>query len=98
MDSMDNRAISIVTEYIKEHLDKSYKLDDDFEVYFVWKTKIIQNWKYFISSTLSDSMCYELTYDVDMKLWYLYAYKEIENRCIAEWDYRLLEKLGNEQD
>lgn len=79
---MDNRAISIVTEYIKEHLDKSDKLDNDFEVYFVWKAKVLQNWKYLLSSTLLDGMYYELTYDGDKKLWYLDAYKKFENRCV----------------
>ena len=82
MNNMDNRAISIVTEYIKEHLDKSDKLDNDFEVYFVWKSKVLQNWKYLLSSTLLDGMYYELTYDGDKKLWYLDAYKKFENRCV----------------
>ena len=82
VDNMDNRAISIVTEYIKEHLDKSDKSDNDFEVYFVWKSKVLQNWKYLLSSTLLDGMYYELTYDGDKKLWYLDAYKKFENRCV----------------
>jgi hypothetical protein len=78
---MDNRAISIVTEYIKEHLDKS---DDApiFEVYIVWKAKTLQNWKYLLSSTLYDGMYYELTYDGDKETWYLDAYKKFENRAI----------------
>ena len=46
---MDERAISIVTEYIKEHLDKSDEIPI-FEVYTVWKVKALQNWKYLLSS------------------------------------------------
>lgn len=48
---MDNKAIEIVTNYIKEHLDKS-DLKCDFSVFTVWKCKILQNWKYLLSSTL----------------------------------------------
>ena len=78
---MDNKALSIIVEYIMEHLDKS---DDkpDFTVYIVWKCKTLQNWKYLISSTLYDGMYYELTYNGDRKEWYLDAYKKFENKVI----------------
>lgn len=78
---MDNKALQIVRDYILEHLDKS---DPEvvFEVYTVWKAKILQNWKYLISSTLFDGMYYEVTYNGDNKEWYLDAYKKFENRVI----------------
>ena len=78
---MDERAISIVTEYIKEHLDKSDEIPI-FEVYTVWKVKALQNWKYLLSSSLFDGMYYELTYNGDKGEWYLDAYKKFENRVI----------------
>ena len=79
---MDTTAVKLVSDYIKEHLDKSDKTPD-FEVYIVWKCKILQNWKYLLSSTLPDGMYYELTYDGDKNRWYLDAYKKFENRCIT---------------
>jgi hypothetical protein len=48
----------------------------------VWKAKVLQNWKYLISSTLYDGMYYELTYDGDKRRWYLDAYKKFENKVI----------------
>lgn len=81
--NMDNRAIEIVRNYIVEHLDKA-DAKPEFEVYVVWKCKALQNWKYLISSTLSDGMYYEMTYNGDKKEWYLDAYKKFENRCIPE--------------
>lgn len=78
---MDKEAIRIVEEYIKEHLDKS-DAKPEFEVYTVWKAKILQNWKYLLSSTLFDGMYYELTYNGDKAEWYLDAYKKFENRKI----------------
>lgn len=80
---MDSKAIKIVTDYIREHLDKGDG-DVSFAVYVVWKCKTLQNWKYLISSSLFDGMYYELTYNGDKKEWYLDAYKKFENRCIKE--------------
>ena len=78
---MDNIAIEIVRNYILDHLDKSDETPE-FEVFTVWKSKALQNWKYLISSTLFDGMYYELTYNGDKKEWYLDAYKKFENKVI----------------
>lgn len=78
---MDNEALMIVEDYIAKHLDKSDE-EPEFEVYTVWKSKVLQNWKYLISSTLPDGMYYELTFNGDKNEWYLDAYKKFENVCI----------------
>lgn len=80
---MDNKAFKIVIDYINEHLDKTDKVQT-FEVFVVWKCKVLQNLKYLISSTLYDGMYYELTYNGDKKEWYLDAYKKFENQCIPD--------------
>lgn len=79
----DSKALEIVRNYIDEHLDKSDPAPF-FDVYTVWKSKVLQNWKYLISSSLPDGMYYELTYNGDKEEWYLDAYKKYENRCIKE--------------
>ena len=84
---MDNKALSIVRDYIIRHLDRTDFNDiipADFEIYIVWKCKTLQNWKYLISSTLYDGMYYELTYNGDAKEWYLDAYKKFENKVVKE--------------
>ena len=80
---MDEKALHLVKSYILEHIDKTDKIPL-FEVFTVWKAKVLQNWKYLISSTLPDGMYYEITYNGDKKEWYLDAYKKFENRCIPE--------------
>ena len=78
---MDEIAKSLVEQYIIEHLDKSDDIPD-FEVFTVWKAKVLQNWKYLLSSTMLDGMYYELTYNGDKKEWYLDAYKKFQNVVI----------------
>lgn len=78
---MKEKALEIVEQYIREHLDKSDPIPV-FEVYLVWMCKTLQNWKFLISSTLLDGMYYELTYNGDKDEWYLDAYKKFENKVI----------------
>ena len=79
--NMDEKALGIVKQYASEHLDKTDG-EIQFEAYIVWKAKALQNWKYLISTTLTDGMYYELTFNGDKNEWYLDAYKKFENRVI----------------
>lgn len=74
-------CINTVKNYTIEHLDKAEELPN-FEVFIVWSCKALQNNKALLSTTLSDGMYYELTYNGDKKELYLDAYKKFENRCI----------------
>ena len=78
---MDEKALYIVNNYIKNHLDKSDTIPK-FETYIVWKCKTLQNSKALASTVLCDGMYYEVTYNGDQKQFYLDAYKKFENRCI----------------
>ena len=78
---MDERAMEIVRRYVLDHLDRSEE-DPGFSVFTVWKCKVLQNWKYLLSTTLPDGMYYELTYNGDKNEWYLDAYKKFQNVCI----------------
>lgn len=80
---MDNKAIEIIKRYVVNNLHQLDSLPK-FNVYIVWKAKILQNWKFLLSSTLYDGMYYELTYNGDKKEWYLDAYKKFENRRIKD--------------
>lgn len=84
---MDEKVLNIVKEYIEAHLDKSDP-NVDFDVFTVWKCKVLQNWKYLISSTIPDGMYYELTYNGDKEEWYLDAYKKFQNCVVKEKEKR----------
>lgn len=80
---MVEKAKELVKNYILEHLDKSDG-EIKFDVYIVWQCKILQNWKFLISTSLYDGMYYELTYNGDKGEWYLDAYKKFQNICIKD--------------
>lgn len=84
MESMDRKALKIVSDYAMEHLDVTDDPNEtvDFSTFIVWKCKTLQNWKWLISTTLHDGMYYEVTYNGDKQEFYLDAYKKFENRCI----------------
>lgn len=70
-----------VRRYAEEHLDKSDVIPQ-FDVYIVWSCKTLQNNKALLSTSLSDGMYYELTYNGNEKELYFDAYKKFENKCI----------------
>lgn len=73
-----------VCDYANGHLDNTdeVKLTVD-DVYIVWLSKTLQNSKALVSTTLSDGMYYELTYNGDKCELYFDAYKKFENRAIS---------------
>lgn len=81
---MDNRALQIVLNYIRDVFYYLDRYDDDFDIFIVWKCKTLQNWKYLISTSVDDGMYYELTYNGDRREWYLDAYKKFQNRVYRD--------------
>lgn len=79
----ENLCIKLVKDYANEHLDKSDNaIVEEKNVFVVWICKTLQNNKALLSTTLSDGMYYEITYNGDKKEIYLDAYKKFENRAI----------------
>ena len=82
---MIEKAKQVVMDFFNEEAEKTdgFKLTID-GVYVVWFCKTLQNWKALVSTTVSDGMYYEVTYNGDKKETYLDAYKKWENRCIPD--------------
>lgn len=76
---MDNQKF---IEHCKQLVKNYIQTDLDYDIYIVWLSKTLQNNKALVSTTLSDGMYYEITYNGDKKEVYLDAYKKVENRCI----------------
>ena len=70
-------------DYFNKKVEKTDNItitEDD--VFIVWISKVLQNNKALVSTTVSDGMYYEITYSGDKNELYLDAYKKWENRCI----------------
>lgn len=85
---MDNKkfielCIKEIIGYFNDRSDKTDKFEiTENDVFVVWSCKTLQNNKALLSTTVSDGMYYELTYNGDKKELYLDAYKKWENKCI----------------
>lgn len=71
-------AVEEVRRYTDEHLEKP----QGYDVYVVWVCKTLQNNKALLSTTLSDGMYFECTYNGDKQEMYLDAYRKEKNVCI----------------
>lgn len=79
-----NLCIKSVKDYYNtrvESTDKNGVIEDN-NIFIVWMCKTLQNHKALVSTTVSDGMYYELTYNGDKNELYLDAYKKWQNICI----------------
>lgn len=85
VDAMTKKAKDLVVNYVNEKLDKTdnKQITKD-DVYVVWFSKTLQNWKALLSTTLFDGMYYEITYNGDKKETYVDAYKKWENFTVKD--------------
>lgn len=86
-DEMLNLCKKVVVDYYNNNVEKTdnFKIDLG-NVYVVWFSKTLQNFKALVSTTVSDGMYYEVTYNGDKNELYLDAYKKWENKCIKVED------------
>lgn len=83
-DQFEKVVKAAVVKYVNEKIDKTdnVKISEE-NVFIVWSCKTLQNNKALASTTLSDGMYYELTYNGDKDELYFDAYKKWENICIS---------------
>jgi hypothetical protein len=80
-----DKARQIVVNYFNSRVEKTDgKTIGMTDVYVVWFTKTLQNWKALVSTTISDGMYYEVTYNGDDQEAYLDVYKKWENVRISD--------------
>ena len=81
--TMQEQAKKIVMEYFNSHVDKTDNKQITMnDVYVVWFSKTLQNWKALVSTTVSDGMYYEITYNGDKNETYVDVYKKWENYTV----------------
>ena len=82
---MIEKAKQVVVDLFNEEVEKTdgFVLTVD-DVYVVWFCKTLQNWKALVSTTVSDGMYYEVTYNGDKDEIYVDAYKKWKNKCVVD--------------
>lgn len=82
---MMEKAKQLVVDFFNEEVEKTdgFTLTVD-DVYVVWFCKTLQNWKALVSTTVSDGMYYEVTYNGDKDEIYVDAYKKWKNKCVVD--------------
>ena len=83
----NDKFITLCKQVVVSYFNSRSEKTDEFEltkedVFVVWSCKTLQNNKALLSTTVSDGMYYEITYNGDKNELYLDAYKKWENKCI----------------
>ena len=81
----------LIDKHGKAFFKIDYGIDFPFEkiheneiVYIVWSSKVLQNNKALLSTTLPDGCYYEVTYNGDKDEMYIDVYKKWENICVHD--------------
>ena len=79
------KAKQVVVNYFNDHVEKTdnAKITED-DVFIVWFSKTLQNWKALVSTTISDGMYYEVTHNGDKNETYVDVYKKWDNVCVVD--------------
>ena len=84
-EAMMAKAKRLVKEYYNSRVEKTDKFEiSEDQIFIVWFSKTLQNWKALVSTTISDGMYYEITYNGDKKEAYIDVYKKWENVCVPD--------------
>lgn len=83
----------LVEDYYNGNVEKTdnFQITED-NIFIVWSCKTLQNNKALVSTSVSDGMYYEITYNGDKDEVYFDAYKKWENKSIKVKEF--LEKKG----
>lgn len=76
-----------VFNYIKERLNPDDPIRETFsvnQVYLVWFTKVLRNWKAVLGTELGDRALYEVTHNGDAHETYIDEYKKFNNVCVPD--------------
>ncbi len=82
--NLQEECKQLVVDYYNKKVDVTDKKKiTKNDVYVVWFCKTLQNHKALLSTTVSDGMYYEVTFNGDKDEYYLDAYKKWENVSIS---------------
>lgn len=84
LDKARGLVFTVISDRISKIETTEYAQFDISDVYVVWFSKTLQNWKALVSTTIPDNMYYEVTYDGNKKQAYVDSYQKIDNVTISD--------------
>ena len=82
---MQEKARQIVRDYFNSHVDVTDGVQISIEeVYVVWLSKTLQNWKALVSTTIPDNRYYEITHNGDRGETYVDVYVKLDNQVVKD--------------
>jgi len=76
------RAKQVLIQYLDEYENGADEAT--YEIFVVWFTKTLQNWKVMMITTLREEMYYEVTHDGNQKVTYVDTYQKVENAIVPD--------------
>lgn len=77
-----NEALRIVFQWLKANPPKVE--DEPYELFVVWFSKTLDNWKALVSTSMPDGLYFEVTHNGAKQETYLDVYSKIENVVVKE--------------
>lgn len=77
--------IAVIHAFKRNALSDTVELTEN-DIYIVWFTKTLQNWKALLSTDLHDGLYYEVTYNGDKHSAYVDIYKKQANVVVFNSD------------
>lgn len=82
---MELTRAELAKQHVRDYIEARFEKTDppvEFDVYVVWFTYVLGNWKALVSTTLPDGMYYEVTHNDTKNETYLDSYKKFDNVLI----------------
>ena len=77
--------IAVIHAFNKTDVADTVELKEA-DIYIVWFSKTLQNWKALLSTDLHDGLYYEVTYNGDKHSAYVDTYKKQDNTVVFQSD------------
>lgn len=82
-ENFQEKAMDLVKVLVDERLEENDDTEE-YDLYVVWFSKTLKNWKALVATTMADGMYYEVTHDGNKGETYVDSYQKIGNHTFLD--------------